>query len=138
MKITVDTNILVSATFWNGASDKIISKVEAKEIELVLSAEILNEYAGVLEYDEIKSKIKDKNLETKRTISKIIAISSIIEPKIRLSVIKDDPDDDRILECAIAGRVDYIVSSNNHLLKLKTYEGIQIVTPQEFLDKLSK
>ncbi len=50
MRITVDTNILVSATFWNGASEKIIEKVEKKEIQLVLSKEIIDEFVRVLNY----------------------------------------------------------------------------------------
>ena len=61
MKITVDTNVLISATFWYGDSEKIITKAENKEIELVLSRDIIKEYNEVLQYKEIKDKIKDKN-----------------------------------------------------------------------------
>lgn len=135
MKITADTNILISATFWHGASDRIISKVEAKEIQLILSEEIVKEYAEVLDYDEIKDKIKDKNLAMKHTVSKIISISTIIEPKVKLDVIKDDPDDNKILECAVAGNVDRIVGNDRHLLKLKTFRDIPILTPNEFVEK---
>ena len=60
MKITVDTNVLVSATFWYGASDKIISKIEAKQIQLILSKEIIEEYADALDYKEIQDKIKEQ------------------------------------------------------------------------------
>ncbi|MEK6943056.1 MAG: putative toxin-antitoxin system toxin component, PIN family [Nanoarchaeota archaeon] len=135
MKITVDTNILISATFWHGASDRIISKVETKEIQLILSEDIIKEYAKVLNYEEIKNKIKDKNLIMKHTLSKIISISAIIEPKIKLHVIKDDPDDNKILECAVAGNVSCIVSNDKHLLKLKTFRNIPILTPNEFAGK---
>ena len=50
MRITVDTNFLISATFWNGDSDKIIKKVEMKDAELVLSSEIIDEFSKVLGY----------------------------------------------------------------------------------------
>jgi putative PIN family toxin of toxin-antitoxin system len=135
MKITADTNILISATFWHGASDRIISKVEAKEIQLILSEEIVKEYAEVMDYDEIKNKIKDKNLAIKHTVSKIISISTIIEPKTKLNVIKDDSDDNKILECAVAGNVDCIVSNDKHLLKLRKFRNIPILTPDDFLEK---
>ena len=72
MKITADTNTLISATFWHGASDKIISKAEIKAIELVLSDDILKEYSEVLNYEEIQNKVKDKKLEMKRTLGKIM------------------------------------------------------------------
>ena len=57
MKIVVDTNVLLSATFWNGASNRIIEKVEKKEIELVISKKILDEFSGVLGYKEIVKKL---------------------------------------------------------------------------------
>jgi len=78
MKITLDTNVLISATFWKGNSDKIIEKVEKKDIELILSKDIIEEFARVLKYKEIQEKVKNKNLEMKRTVEKIISISKII------------------------------------------------------------
>lgn len=135
MRITADTNVLISATFWHGASDKIISLAESKKIQLILSDEIIKEYATVLEYKEIQDKIKEKNLEIKRTIKKIRSIATIIAPMRKLDIIKDDPDDNKILECGEAGNVDYIVSNDKHLLKLEQFENIPIVTPEEFLKK---
>ncbi len=136
MKITVDTNVLISATFWSGASDRLISKIEAKEIQLILSEEILKEYAEVLDYEEIKDKIKDKNLVMKHSIAKILSISDIIITDIKLHIIKDDPDDNKILECAKSGNVDYIITNDNDLLRLVTFEKIPILTPEQFLQKL--
>ncbi len=131
MKITVDTNVLISATFWSGASDKIITKVESKEIELILSEEIIKEYSEVLNYKEIQEKVKGKNLEMKRTIGKIISISTIISPRVKLNAVIDDPDDNAILECAKEGNVDYVVSSDKHLLKIGQFQNIKIITPEE-------
>ena len=133
MKITVDTNILISATFWDGASAEIIDKVEDKKVDLVLSGEIIKEYSEVLNYKEIQDKIKNKNLEIKKSVGKIISISKIVIPKGKLNVVKDDPEDDKILECAVEGNVDYIISYNKHLLKLKKFKEIKIITPEEFL-----
>lgn len=133
MKITVDTNVLISATFWYGSSNEIIEKVENKEIELLLSKEIIEEFANVLDYEEIQQKIKDKNLEMKKTVEKIVSISTIIEPKQKFDVVKDDTKDNKIIECAVEGNVDYIISQDNHLLKLKEFKEIKILSPEEFL-----
>ena len=138
MKITADTNTLISATFWHGDSEKIITKVENKEIELVLSKEVINEYVEVLNYNEIKDKIKDKNLEMKYSVQKIISISTIIEPQEKLDIVKDDSDDNKILECAKEGHVNFIITNDSHLLNLKEFEGIKIITPKEFLNELNQ
>lgn len=69
----------------------------------------------------------------KATVKKVIAISTIISPVTRLDAVKEDPDDNRILECAVDGMVDYLVSQDNHLLKFSKYGKIRIVSPEEFL-----
>lgn len=74
----------------------------------------------------------------KRTVAKIVSLASIIDPTERLNVVKDDPDDNKVLECAIAGKVDFIVSSDNHLLKLKEFKKIKLVTPSEFLANIGQ
>ena len=135
MKVVLDTNVLISATFWEGDSSKIVKKVEDKEIELILSKDILDEFKSVLEYKEIQEKIKNKNLEMKRTVEKIISISTIVEPKNKFKIVEKDSDDDKFLECAVEGNADFIISQDNHLLKLKEFKGIKILTPSEFLNQ---
>lgn len=138
MKITVDTNILISATFWHGDSNEIIQKVERKDIELILSNEIIKEFGRVLNYKNLQEKIKNKNLEMKRTMEKLVSIATLVEPDENLYIVKDDPDDNKILECAKTGKVDFIISNDNHLLKLEKLGNIPIVTPQEFLNRIKK
>lgn len=104
MRVTLDTNVLISATFWHGDSEKIIDKAEQREITLVLSQEILEEYYSVLEYDEIQQKIKNKNLEVKESLLKISALAEIIEVTSKREIVKEDKDDNKILECAIDGK----------------------------------
>ena len=133
MKITVDTNILISSTFWYGSSFKIIEKIENKEIELILSKEIIEEFINVLNYKEIQQKIKNKNLEMKRTVEKVISISRMVEPKQRFNAVKEDAEDNKIIECGVERNVDYIISQDNHLLNLKKYKGIKIISPEDFL-----
>ena len=134
IRITVDTNVLVSATFWYGASYRIIELVEQGKVELVLSEAIIQEFSAVLEYEEIKKKIVNKRLLMLRTVEKLVFMSKIAVPAIKIAVVKEDPDDDRILECAVTGDVNYLISKDNHLLKIVKYGKIKIVSPEEFLE----
>ena len=99
----------------------------------MLSKEILEEFAAVLGYREMQDKIKNKNLEMKRTIERIAAISTIAEPKQKFEIVKEDPDDNKIIDCAKAGNVDYIVTNDHHLLNLKNIGGIVVITPEELI-----
>ena len=74
IKIVVDTNVLVSSSFWYGSSDRIMNMVEQEKVKLFLSRHILKEFVTVLAYDEIQKKVADKKLEMKRTIDKIISL----------------------------------------------------------------
>ena len=133
IRIAVDTNILVSATFWHGASHRIIELVEQGKIEMVLSDAIIREFSAVLEYDEIKRKIVSKGLLMQRTVEKLVSMAIIVAPAIKISVVKEDPDDDKILECAVAGGADYLISKDNHLLRIAKYGKVKIVSPEDFL-----
>ena len=137
MKICVDTNVLISATFWYGPSEVLLNKVDNKKIELVLSEEILSEFQKVLGYEDVQKKIKDKNLEMKYTAEKFRAMSTIVCPSTHFNSVKEDPSDNKILECAVEGKADFIVSQDKHLLSLGEFNGIKIVSPKEFLELLS-
>ncbi len=136
MKITTDTNILISAAFWNGDSNRIIEEVEKGKIELFLSKEIIKEFMTVLNSKEIQDKIKNRNLEMKRTIEKVISISQIVEASLKLDIITEDKDDNKILECAKEGGVNFIISKDNHILKIKEFDKIKIITPEYFLNNI--
>jgi predicted nucleic acid-binding protein len=66
--------------------------------------------------------------------SRLESLAQVVEPRDALGVIDDDPDDDRVLECAVEGRADMIVSGDRHLLKLAKYQGVPIVTVRQFMD----
>jgi len=133
MRIVADTNILVSATFWNGDSDRIMREVEKGSVTLVLSPEIVREFLKVLRTDEMLQKIRKKELRFQRTIEKTVSLAEIVYPEEKLDIVKDDPDDNIILECAKKGAVDFIITKDNHLLKLKEFNGMAILTPKQFL-----
>lgn len=133
-KVTLDTNVLISATFWTGDSFKIMELAEQKKIECIISLEIIAEYHWVIQTDEILEKIKNKNLRMARIVQRVIDSSTIIEPTQRIDIIKEDPTDNKILECAKSGESDYIITNDNHLLRVKEFDGIKILTPSQFLN----
>ena len=67
------------------------------------------------------------------TVEKLVSMSKIVVPAIKIAVVKEDHDDDKILECAVAGDVNYLISKDNHLLRIVKYGKINIVSPAEFL-----
>lgn len=133
MRIVVDTNVLVSATFWEGDSFRILEMAEKSEIDIILSKEILKEYIDVLGYKEIKDKVGKKNLNVRYAIEKIISMCKFVEPITKINLIKEDTKDNMVLECAITAKAKYIVSQDRHILKIRTYKGIQILSPGEFI-----
>jgi putative PIN family toxin of toxin-antitoxin system len=134
LKITLDTNVLVSATFWTGDSFKIIKIIETQEIACVLSPHILFEYYKVLCSEEIVKKQQQKQLAIQQIVQHIIAKTTLIIPKKVLAIVQEDPDDDHILACGQEGKVNFIITQDHHLLRIKKYHDITIVSPQEFLD----
>ena len=138
MRVTLDTNVLVSGTFWNGNSFRILDGIDKKRFENVISKDIIVEYNEAVNSDEITDKVKNKGLVVNKVVHKVIQNSNVVVPTKKVDVIKDDPDDNRILECAKEGKVDYIVTQDKHLLRLREFEEIPIITPEEFLKLIEK
>ena len=122
LRVVLDTNILVSAFFWEGHERKILIKCKKRKLISIISLEILNELEKVL-------KIKFKVPETKiRDYSKeILYFSEIVFPLGELNIIKEDPSDNIILETALISKANILVTGNKHLLKLKKYKSIKIL-----------
>lgn len=130
-KICLDTNVFVSAAIFGGKCDDIIELVLQKKAENVISFHIISEIAKVLD-----RKLKRTEREIKEVLAPIVSISTVIKPTNKLKILPYDPDN-RILECAIAGKVDFLVTGDKkHLLKLGEYEGIKIVSPAQFLKEI--
>ncbi|MFO8015881.1 MAG: putative toxin-antitoxin system toxin component, PIN family [Candidatus Woesearchaeota archaeon] len=131
-RVVLDANIVISALGWPGKPRSILESIIKKEIELVLSMKILSEISRVSDYP----KLGFSKMQKERLISLLLEIAEMIEPKNRLNIVKDDPTDNKFIECAFEGKADYIITGDNHLLKLKEYKGIRIVTPEEFIKEL--
>lgn len=128
MRVIFDTNVFVSGIFWQGNfCSQLIDKWINKRFELVISKEILDELIKTLK--SFKIQMPDEMIVEWTNI--ILRNSIIVEPKIRLDVIKEDADDNKFLEAGVTGDVNFIISQDKHLLNLKKYEGIEIISPEE-------
>lgn len=130
LRVTADTNILISGlTFRGGKPFQILELARTGRINLTVSEAILDETEDVLRR---KFHWSDADIDEGRR--RITAMARTVKPAVQLSVIKDDPPDDRILECASAAGSDFIVTGDNHLLRLGQYDSIRILMAAEFLD----
>lgn len=131
MKVVLDTNVLVSSTLTErGKPFKILKKAESGDIELFISPGIIQELEDVL----MRDKIPFEEKSVKEFVEKIISISTVVVPEESFEVIDKDPEDDKILECAVDSNADYIISGDSHLLDLKDFRGIKILSPDKFLE----
>ena len=135
LKIVVDTNLIVSAVITShGNPAKILGLFRKNLIEIVISEEIAAEIQKVLNYPKIKKRHGWSSEETKRFVKGIKEFCIVVVPKTQPEIIvTKDASDDKFLDCALAGEVDYIVTGDKHLLNLGQYSGIPIITPEQLL-----
>ena len=133
MKVVLDTNIWLSAIVWRGESTKIIEAAINKKIEIIISEEILSEIIDVLNRAKFKDFTEDKKEKIEDLIRVILSISKLIKIKTKIDIINEDPKDNIILETAIDGKAEYIISYDNHLINMIQYKDVKMITPTKFL-----
>jgi putative PIN family toxin of toxin-antitoxin system len=133
IRIVPDSNVVISAYHFGGTPAYVIDLGVIGEIEIAISVPIL---------DEVRRNLKDKfgwpedKLDDLESIISGYAIK--VSPSERVDTVKSDPADNRILECALEARAGYVVSGDNHLLRLKQFRDIPIVKPADFLKLLKQ
>lgn len=128
-KVVLDTNVFISALGWKGASQRIFNECIEGNLELFFSLEIFDEVRRVLNYP----KFKFSQTEIDEFLDQILEIGNLIESKVEIKIIKDDPSDNKFLECAVTVGANYIISRDSHILKIKEFKGIKIVSPELFV-----
>ena len=126
-RVVFDTNIFLSAFTFGGKPEVAFEMARAGKIQLVVSASILAELASIL-----SGKFAWDDEEVRDALLVIGRHVELVKPGLRLRVLDDDADN-RILECAVEGRADWIVSGDHHLLSLKEFRGIPIARVSDFL-----
>jgi len=127
-RAVLDSNVIVSGLGWSGAPARIMEAVLTGDLVLVTSAPLLAELRRVFAYPKLARAIPDRS----RLADLVEMLSVVVEPTDTFEVVEDDSDN-RVLEAAVTGRVDYIVSGDGHLLTLGSFQGIPVLTPAEFV-----
>lgn len=136
MKIVIDNNVFVSGIFWKGPPHKIIKLAEQNRLQIFASRPILNELFGVLKRDKFALFVEEAQTSVDDICKKILELVQVSSPESELQVIKKDPADNKFLACAVAIQACFIVSGDSHLLDLKKFQDIPILTPRQFLEHL--
>ncbi len=128
VKVVLDTNIYISAILFGRKPEEIRKLSQEGKIELLVSEAIIAEVAEVL-----RKKFDWESWQISQVIDEIRETTTLVIPNQTLSVIKKDENDNRVLECAVEGEAHYILSGDKrHLLPLKEYQGIKILSKLSF------
>lgn len=139
MRIVFDTNVIVSFFLSpSGTPAQLLDLWEhhTELFEVVVSETILIEYARALSYPHVTAHHKKSPEQIDAFINLFRKLATIVEPTETVTVIKDDPDDNKFLSCALSGHAEYIISGDRDLLRIGEYKGIHILTPKNFLTLL--
>jgi putative PIN family toxin of toxin-antitoxin system len=131
IRVVFDTNVYISALMFGGLPGELLDLAFAGAFLLVSSPTLLDELEEKLRF---KFGLEGGDVDLIR--SRLEKVAEMMSTTPSLAIIKADPDDDRVLECALAGRVDAIVSGDRHLLKLGAFEDIPIMTVRQFMDRV--
>jgi len=131
-RIVIDTNVFISGLNFAGKPSEILELLIKGNIEVFISPFILSEIERIL-----KERFEWSEGNIHRVLNRIKRQTILVHPKLTVTVIKENDDDNRILECAVEGKVQYLISGDRkHLLPLKEYQGTKIISPSDFLKLL--
>jgi hypothetical protein len=129
-RVVLDTSVSISAILFHGRPSRLVGLWQKGRLHVLMSSDVLNEYVRVLAYpkfrlakEDIKSIIEQE----------LIPFVEPVKTSAVFRIIVEDPSDDKFLVLAVDGQADHIISGDKHLLGLKEFRGIKIVTAEEFL-----
>ena len=134
IRVVIDTNVVISALLFGGTPGKLIPLWKSGHIITLASAEIIDEYIQVMTYPKFKLSEEEIHYLLYFEILPYLAVVSVgpaLSP-----IIEKDPSDDKFILCAEAGKANFIISGDQHLISHKNYKKIKIINPEQFLKKL--
>ena len=129
-RVVLDTNVIVSSLLFGGTPGRLISLWKEKIIQPLITKEIILEYLRVLAYPEFQLTENEIHFIL---YHEMLPFFKEIKIKSQTVIIEKDPSDDKFLHCAKAGKASVIISGDKHLLNLKSFGSIRIMSPSQFL-----
>ncbi len=136
VKVVFDTNVWISIFMEKTLRDEF-SRVK-EDLTVYISEDIGLEIAKVLQYTQVAEILRKIGIREKDVLRILAVNSKKVEPKLKLHIVNEDSEDDKILECALAAGADIIVSGDKHLLKLCKFKKTKILTPREFFNSIER
>lgn len=134
MRLVIDTNVLVSAFLWAGTPGRLIELAGEQEVQLFTSRVLLDELAATLAKQKLAKPIARTGLTAEQMLRNYRRIATLVSANRLARQVSRDADDDAVLACALAARANLIVSGDDDLLTLKSFEGIRIVTARDAVE----
>ena len=129
MRVVADTNVFISALVFGGLPGRFLDLALRRKFTLVISKALLDELD-----EKLRGKFAVSGSDALAIRARLEDNATVVDPDFELNAVPDDPDDNRVLECAVAGKADFVVSGDRHLLRIGNYEEIAIVTVRQFLE----
>lgn len=137
IRVVADTSVAVSALLWRGLPHQLLRAAEAKRLELWTSPVLLDEVAKVLSRAKFAIRLASIHATVEEVVASYARLTQLVVPASIPAVITADPDDDAVLACAVTAQAPYVVSGDAHLLDLRRYHTIEVVSPRTLLNLLA-
>jgi len=135
VKVVFDTNVWISIFMEKRLKDEFLRIKQ--DLTVYVNDDIGLEVSKVLQYPKVSEILRKTGIRQKDVLRIFAVNSRRVELKVKLHIINEDEEDNKILECALAARADIIVSGDKHLLNLGKFKKTRILTPREFFDSLT-
>ena len=137
MKFVVDINVLVSGSLWSGNPSRLVDALLDGSAMLCASGLVIAEFEEVIQREKFQTRLQQRGRTAREIIARFRAAAMIVEGSlIPVPNALRDPDDIHVLACAVGACADAIITGDNDLLSMETFEGIPILTVRQALEKL--
>jgi putative PIN family toxin of toxin-antitoxin system len=136
VRLVLDTNTALSGLLWGGTPGQLIDAAVAGRIELAASAALLAELQGVLSREKFARQLAKRGLAAADVFDGYAALVTLHSPAAISPTVMKDPADDQVLAVALGARAHLIVSGDAHLLDLKSFQGISIITASGAVERI--
>ena len=136
MRVVLDTNVAVAGLLWRGTPSELLGHAIEGRLQCFASAPLIEELERVLGYDKLAGRVASLNTTIADLVADYLELVELVALADITPAVSADPDDDALLATALSADAHMIVSGDAHLLNLKHYQGIAIVTAAECLQRL--